>query len=173
MKKRLLALFVCCVFVLSLAACAPKKSAEGPAATETVADPAATDPATATDAPDDPTPSSPTEELPDEVQPRPQPEVGEEVEFCLKVVHGDGVSMTTYVTTDKTMLGAALSENNLIRGRLGAYGLFVTTVDDERADESKEQWWCLTKDGQSVNTGVDYTPVEDGATYEFTLTTGY
>ena len=94
--------------------------------------------------------------------------------FTLKVVHGDGTEFTTDVTTNKETVGEALEDEGLIAGEVGAYGLYVKTVDDETVDEAKEQWWCLTKDGgQQVNTGVDSTTVEDGATYEFTLTEGY
>lgn len=93
--------------------------------------------------------------------------------FTLKVVHADGGEFETNVSTDKETLGEALQDAQLIDGENGPYGLFVTTVDKETADPDKEEWWCLTKGGESVNTGVDSTPVEDGATYELTLTTGY
>lgn len=98
---------------------------------------------------------------------------GGEKSFTLQVVHGDGSEKTFQVSTTKAMVGEALADEDLVSGEEGAYGLFVQTVDGETADESKEQWWCLTKGGQSVNTGVDSTPVEANATYEFTLTVGY
>ena len=124
MKKRLLVLLLCCVFALSLAACAG-----GP---------------------------------------------GGEKDFTLKVIHGDGTEATFEVTTAKETVGEALLEKGLIAGEVGAYGLYVKTVDGETADESRDQWWCLTKDGgQQVNTGVDSTPIEDGAAYELTFTEGY
>ena len=44
-------------------------------------------------------------------------------------------------------------------------------VDGVEADDSKSQWWCITKDGEQVNTGVDATPIEDGDHYELTLST--
>ena len=99
---------------------------------------------------------------------------GKSVSFTLKVVHGDGSEASFDVTTDKETVGEALEDEGIIAGEVGSYGLYVKTVDGETADEAKEQWWCLTKDGgQQVNTGVDSTPIEDGATYEFTLTEGY
>lgn len=98
---------------------------------------------------------------------------GGEKSFTVQVIHGDGSEKTFQVSTAKEMVGEALVDEGLVSGEQGAYGLYVQTVDAETADESKEQWWCLTKGGQSVNTGVDSTPVEDGATYEFTLTEGY
>lgn len=98
---------------------------------------------------------------------------GGEKGFTLQVIHGDGSEQTFQVITKKDTVGEALMDEGLVSGEQGAYGLFVQTVDGETADESQEQWWCLTKGGQSVNTGVDSTPVEADATYEFTLTVGY
>lgn len=89
------------------------------------------------------------------------------------VVHGDGSSKDFTVETDKEMLGEALVDEKLIEGENGPYGLFVKTVDGETVDDANQEWWCLTKGGQSVETGVDSTPVEDGAAYEWTLTVGY
>lgn len=89
------------------------------------------------------------------------------------VVHGDGSSKDFTVKTDKEMLGEALTDEKLVDGEEGPYGLFVKTVDGETADDAKQEWWCLTKGGESVETGVDSTPVEDGAAYELTLMTGW
>lgn len=89
------------------------------------------------------------------------------------VVHGDGSSKDFSIETEQEMLGAALTDEKLIEGDEGEFGLFVTAVDGETADSGKQEWWCLTKGGEAVTTGVDSTPIEDGATYEFTLTTGY
>ena len=47
------------------------------------------------------------------------------------------------------------------------------TVDGETADESIQQWWCITKGGEMLMTGVDDTMIADGEAYEFTLTTGW
>lgn len=93
--------------------------------------------------------------------------------LTLTVVHGDGASKDFSIETEQEMLGAALLDEKLIEGDEGEFGLFVTSVDGEAADSGKQQWWCLTKGGEVVTTGVDSTPVEDGAQYEFTLTTGY
>lgn len=96
-----------------------------------------------------------------------------EKNFTLQVVHSDGSQVTRTVTTKKDTVGEALLDAGIIDGEQGAYGLYVRTVDGETADEAQEQWWCLTKGGQSVNTGVDSTSIEAGATYEMTLTVGY
>ncbi len=98
---------------------------------------------------------------------------GRESQFTLKVTHGDGTEFETKVTTKKDTLGEALLDEEIIVGEDGPYGLYVKTVDGETADETRQQWWCLTKDGENVNTGVDSTVVEGGVTYEFTLMEGY
>ena len=38
------------------------------------------------------------------------------------------------------------------------------------ADESNQEWWCITKTGEQVNTSADQTPLGDGEAYELTLT---
>lgn len=93
--------------------------------------------------------------------------------ITVTVTHGDGSAKDFAVSTDKEMLGEALEAEGLIAGEVSTYGLFVQTVDGETADADNEEWWCLTKGGESVNTGVDSVPVEDGAAYEWTLTVGY
>ena len=59
------------------------------------------------------------------------------------------------------------------RSEESQYGLYVKTVNGVTADEAKEEWWCFTKDGEDVMTGVDSTPVADGDHFEITLKTGY
>lgn len=82
-------------------------------------------------------------------------------------------SRTVNINTDAEYLRAALEEKGLIQGEEAQYGLFVKTVDGLTVDDSKQEWWCFTKSGQDVNTGVDATPVEDGDKFEITLKTGY
>ena len=75
--------------------------------------------------------------------------------------------------TDAKYLGEVLESENLVDGESGEYGLFITTVDEETADDSKQQWWCITKGGEQVNTSADQTPVSDGDAFELTLKEGY
>ena len=100
-------------------------------------------------------------------------EEAEVKEITLKVVHGDGSEKEFPISTQATMLGEALEAEGLISGEESSYGLFVTTVDGETADGSKQEWWCLTKGGEMCNTGVDSTEIASGDTYELTLTVGY
>lgn len=75
--------------------------------------------------------------------------------------------------TDAEYLRQALEEQTLIEGTESSYGLYVTTVNGITADDSQQEWWCFTREGEMLNTGVDSTPIADGETYEITLTTGW
>ena len=41
------------------------------------------------------------------------------------------------------------------------------------ADDANQEWWCFTKGGEMLETGVDSTPIADSDTFEITLTQGY
>ena len=88
-------------------------------------------------------------------------------------MHGDGSSKDFPLATDAENLRGALEERQLIAGDESEYGLFVKTVDGETADDAVQQWWCFTKDGEMLMTGVDDTMIADGEHYEITLTTGW
>lgn len=93
--------------------------------------------------------------------------------LTVTVVHGDGSEKTFDIHTDQEYLEGALTENNIVSGEDSEYGLFITTADGETADESKQQWWCITKGGETLTTGAGETVIADGETYELTLTEGY
>ena len=94
-------------------------------------------------------------------------------EVNIVVVHSDKTENTFTCQTDADYLADVLLENGLAEGDSGDYGLFITTVDGETADSSKQQWWCITKGGEQVNNGADAQPVADGEQYELTLMEGY
>ena len=89
------------------------------------------------------------------------------------VVVNDEVQKTQEIVTEADNLGDMLQESGLAEGEQGAYGLFIKTVDGVTADESKEEWWCVTKGGEAVQTGADSTPIVDGDKFELTLKVGY
>ena len=93
-------------------------------------------------------------------------------EITLKVVHGDGSEASFPIRTDAENLRGALEQvDGLIAGEESTYWLMVYTVDGETADWNRDQsWWCLTKDGEWMDTGVDDTMIADGEHYEFTYT---
>lgn len=103
---------------------------------------------------------------------KPETTVGSK-EITVKVIHADQSEKDFTYHTDAEYLGEVLLDEKLVDGEDSEYGLFVTTVDGETVDDSKQQWWCVTKDGESLNTGVDQTPIADGEHYELTLVEGY
>ena len=90
-----------------------------------------------------------------------------------QVILTDGTSKSYDIQTDEQYLRKALEQITLIAGSESDYGLFVATVDGVTADEAKQEWWCFTLDGGTVNTSVDLTPIKDGDHFEITLTTGW
>lgn len=92
----------------------------------------------------------------------------------IKVVVDDGSAQKTFkIKTDEEYLRGALEQKNLIEGSEGEFGLFVTTVNGRTADDTQQEWWCFTKDGEMLMTGVDETPIADGDQFEITLTVGW
>ena len=100
----------------------------------------------------------------------PQAQAGEKT-VVVQVIHGDESSKDFTYRTDAENLGQVLVEENLVQGEDSATGLFVTTVDGETAQDSLRQWWCITKGGKWLDTGVDATPITDGDHFELTLST--
>ncbi len=96
-----------------------------------------------------------------------------EKQITVEVIHGDGSSKEFDLTTQQENLGPALVEEGIVEDNQGAYGLYILTADGETADESKQEWWQITKSGQKLTTGADSTPIADGEHYELTLTVGY
>lgn len=101
---------------------------------------------------------------------KPETQAGDKT-VVVEVVHGDGNSREFTCQTDEEYLGALLLEEELAEGEEGAYGLFITTVDGETAQDSLRQWWCITKGGERVDTGADTTPIGDGDHFELTMST--
>lgn len=107
--------------------------------------------------------------------------------FCLKpaaqkgskhitvtVVHLDKSEKTYDYYTNQEFLRPVLCEDNgLISGSEEAYGLWIKTVDGETADDSKQEWWGYTVNGETAMYGVEQQTVTDGDKIVFTLNVGY
>ena len=93
--------------------------------------------------------------------------------ITVQIVYSDETSETKKINTNANNLRGALEDEGLVSGTESEYGLFITTVNGVTADDSKQQWWFVTKDGEDVMTGVDSTPIEDGDKFELTLKTGW
>lgn len=99
---------------------------------------------------------------------RPQVQEGSKT-LVVEIVHADGSAKEFICHTDEEYLGPVLVAEGLIEGEEGPYGLYITAADGETAEGN--QWWCVTRDGQMVETGVDATPVADGDHFELTMST--
>ena len=103
---------------------------------------------------------------------RPQTSAGEK-DLSIQVIHGDLSTRIFEITTTAEFLGDALTEHGIVQGEMGPYGLYILTADGETADEANQEWWCITRSGESLTTGASETPISNGETYELTLTVGY
>lgn len=92
--------------------------------------------------------------------------------IVVTIVNGDETVEKT-IQTEAEFLRGALDQENLIEGLEQQYGLYVLSVNGVTADESLQQWWCFTKGGETLNTGVETTPIADGDVFEATLMTGW
>ncbi len=94
-------------------------------------------------------------------------ELGEgETQFIFTVTDVGGEETVYRINTDKTTVGEALLELELIDGDEGEYGLYVKTVNGITVDYDKDgKYWAFYIDGKYANTGVDATNITPGATY--------
>lgn len=75
--------------------------------------------------------------------------------------------------TEREFLAEALLDEGLVEDNQTDFGLFIVTANGVTADDSKQEWWCITKGGEMLMTGASETPLSDGDRYELTLTVGY
>ena len=103
---------------------------------------------------------------------RPETSAGDKA-LTIEVIHGDGSANRFDIETDAEYLAEALVENEIVVDNQSTYGLYILTADGETADESKQEWWCITRGGESLMAGASELPVADGEHYELTLMVGY
>ncbi len=76
-------------------------------------------------------------------------------------------TVTFTINTDKTTVGAALLEHELISGDDGAYGLYIKKVNGIVADYDIDQtYWAFYIDGEYAMSGIDLTEITKGAIYQ-------
>lgn len=91
----------------------------------------------------------------------------------VEVVHGDNSTKTFRFQTEMTYLGPLLLSEELIRGDVGPYGLYITEVDGEVADYSlNKSYWSLFEGNDYASQGADTTPLTDGAVFRLVYTVG-
>lgn len=88
------------------------------------------------------------------------------VTFTFTVVDVDGTEATVQISTDKTVVGEALQELELIDGVVESYGLYVKTVNGITYDYKKDGvYWSFYINGEYALTGVDQTDITSGGNY--------
>ena len=93
--------------------------------------------------------------------------------FTFEVVPLEGETKTYTIESEKTMVGEELLIRGLIEGEVQQYGLYVKVVDGITADYDVDRtYWAFYINGEYAMTGVDSTPIEDGATYTFKVEGG-
>ena len=91
-----------------------------------------------------------------------------EKQFTFTVTDADGNEANFLIKTDKTLVGEALEELNLIAGDKGPYGLYVKRVNGITLDYDKDgMYWAFYINGEMAMSGVDTTEIVENATYSF------
>ena len=89
--------------------------------------------------------------------------------FAFEVIGPDASESWFEIHTDAETVGAALLDNGLIAGDESEWGLYVTSVCGIELIWSEESpvYWAFFINGEYAQTGVDSTPLEEGAVYCF------
>lgn len=103
---------------------------------------------------------------------KPQGNEGEK-NISITVVHSDLSEKVFDISTDAENLEEVLIGEKIVEDNQTEYGLYILTADGETVDESKSQWWCITKGGENLYTGAADTVIAEGDEYELTFTTGW
>ena len=89
----------------------------------------------------------------------------------INVVHGDATEKNFKYKTDLEYLGELILEKKLAEGSTGEYGLYITTVDGETADDGAHQYWAIYVNGEMGMLGADSQPIADGDVFDLKLET--
>lgn len=102
-----------------------------------------------------------------------KPSTGDTRSFTFTVTHSDGETKEFSVTTEQTTLAGALQQEGLIHESADSPGLY-DEIDGEIADwNDGEAWWCISRGGVPLTTGMQDTEVTDGDAFEAVFTRGY
>ncbi|MBR7131995.1 MAG: DUF4430 domain-containing protein [Clostridia bacterium] len=98
-------------------------------------------------------------------------ELGEGEKTVVCKVEAEDNTITFTVKTDKTTVGEALLENDIIAGEESEYGLYIKSVNGITADyDVDKSYWAFYIDGEYATSGVDTTDITEGATYSLVYT---
>ncbi len=88
--------------------------------------------------------------------------------FTFEAEDKSGVKTVFEILTDEKTVGEALFNLKLIDGEVGAYGLYVKTVNGVKLDYSTDgMYWALYVNGEYSMNGVDSVTPVNGSTYTF------
>jgi hypothetical protein len=95
----------------------------------------------------------------------------------VEVILNNGKSQSYTIKTDEEYLRAAIDADGQIKleGEDSEFGLFIKAVNGFTVsdDPTAQEWWCITKNGETHMMGIDTTVIADGEKYEITLKVGY
>ena len=99
-------------------------------------------------------------------------EFGEGAKLLGIKVTAEEKSIVFSIHSDAETVGAALLENELVKGTDGQYGLYISHVNGMKAvyEEDGTYWGFYNRDGEIMSTGVDMTEFADGDVYELRYT---
>ena len=90
--------------------------------------------------------------------------------FTFTVVDGNGIETVFEIHTNKTIVGDALLELELIAGEVSTYGLYVKTVNGITADyDTDGTYWGFYINDEYAMSGVDTTTITEGDSYSFKI----
>lgn len=90
--------------------------------------------------------------------------------FAFSVVDAEGEENWFEIHTDAKTVGEALTENGLLEGEDGPYGLYVKTVNGITADYDKDKvYWAFYVNDEYAMSGVDQTEITEGDIYSFRI----
>lgn len=96
-----------------------------------------------------------------------------EKSFTFCVSDKEGAEAYYTINTDKTTVGEALQELELISGDESTYGLYVKTVNGITLDyDTDGMYWAFCIGTEMAPTGVDMTDIVSGETYRLVATKG-
>jgi hypothetical protein len=96
--------------------------------------------------------------------------------ITVTVVHGDGNSKDFRYTTQEEYLGPVLLTEKLVVGEMGQYGLYIESVDGEKAvweaGAASGAYWSIYIGEEMAVTGADGVVLTDGGVYKLVYTVG-
>lgn len=91
--------------------------------------------------------------------------------FTVTVVYADGTSKDFKYESDEEFVGPVLQADGLIEGKVGQYGLEISTVDGIKAVYAEDgAYWAVYEGEEYAMQGIDTTPIVDGGVYKLVYT---